>query len=98
MTLGTRLFLRGRLPGYAVDRKDLKQRDNAKLMPNYIGPFKVLAKHGAVAFYIDLPPVKRCHPVFHVRISELYHYDGTYQPPQPATVVMEDGRSCGLCK
>src|SRR3954462_746142 len=37
-----------------------------KLAPRYIGPFRILAKHGEVAYQIELPPhLSRVHDVFH---------------------------------
>src|SRR3954466_3119969 len=38
-----------------------------KLAPCYIGPFCILAKHGEVAYQLELPPhFSRVHEVFHV--------------------------------
>ena len=38
-----------------------------KLAPRYIGPFKVLAKHGEVAYLLELPEkLSKVHDVFHV--------------------------------
>jgi hypothetical protein len=38
-----------------------------KLAPRYIGPFKVLARRGEVAYLLELPPkLSKVHAVFHV--------------------------------
>jgi hypothetical protein len=43
-----------------------------KLAPRYISPFRILAKHGYVAYKLELPPkLSHVHDVFHV--SQLHH-------------------------
>ena len=38
-----------------------------KLAPRYIGPFRILAKRGEVAYQLELPPhLSQVHDVFHV--------------------------------
>jgi hypothetical protein len=58
-----------------------------KLMPRYLGPFKVVKKVGEVAYKLDLPGHMRVHPVFHVSLLEKYRSDGRYQPPPPVMEV-----------
>jgi hypothetical protein len=41
-------------------------RGNQKLSYKFFGPFKILAKVGAVAYKLDLPEDARIHPVVHV--------------------------------
>ncbi len=59
-----------------------KQPVVPKLLPRYIGPFKVTAKVGPLACRLDLKGL-RAHPVFHVSLLKQYRPDGTYQPPMP---------------
>ncbi|XP_028236939.1 uncharacterized protein LOC114416264 [Glycine soja] len=44
-----------------------------KLSKRYIGPFKILAKVGEVAYRLDLPTEARIHPVFHFSLLRLHH-------------------------
>lgn len=43
-------------------------RANHKLAFRYFGPFKIVARVGAVAYELDLPEKCRVHPVFHVSL------------------------------
>jgi hypothetical protein len=47
-----------------------------KLAPKYVGPFRVLAAVGPVAFRVALPPEYRIHDVFHVSVLKK-HVAGT---------------------
>ncbi|GJS42892.1 putative reverse transcriptase domain-containing protein, partial [Tanacetum coccineum] len=47
-----------------------------KLNPKYVGPFKVLAKVGAVAYKLELPQeLSRVHSTFHVSIWKKCYFD-----------------------
>ena len=38
-----------------------------KLAPRYIGPFKIIARRGEVAYQLELPPeLLEVHDVFHI--------------------------------
>ena len=52
-----------------------------KLLPRFIGPFKILERVGTVAYRLDLPPsMSSVHEVFHVYMLRRY-------TPDPAHVV-----------
>lgn len=44
-----------------------------KLSKRYFGPFKILAKIGAIAYRLDLPPAAHIHPVFHCSLLRHHH-------------------------
>ncbi|KAF1334655.1 reverse transcriptase, partial [Globisporangium splendens] len=46
--------------------------DSNKLLPRYIGPFKVLERIGD-AYTLELPPAMRLHPTFYVGRLKAYH-------------------------
>jgi hypothetical protein len=52
-----------------------------KLLPKWIGPFKVLAKIGSAAYRLELPPSLKWHDVFHVSLLRPYVDSGRVVPP-----------------
>ncbi len=52
-----------------------------KLLPKWIGPFKVLARIGEVAYKLELPPTLKWHGVFHVSLLRPYVDSGESIPP-----------------
>jgi hypothetical protein len=64
---------------------------NRKLLPKWIGPFKVVQVVGPVAYELKMNPGWRVHPVFHVSLLEPYRESGRVQPPPPP-IEMEGGR------
>jgi hypothetical protein len=58
-----------------------KVSSSRKLLPRYIGPFKVVATRGPVAYKLELPPTMKCHDVFHVSMLAPFRASGRYQPP-----------------
>jgi hypothetical protein len=58
---------RFRLPQGFTHLRDLKISGAWKVGPQYIGPYKVLKRVGAVAYRLELPEeMSDIHPVFHV--------------------------------
>jgi hypothetical protein len=45
---------------------------SSKLLPRYLGPFKVLKRNG-LAYTLDLPSWIRIHPTFYVGLLKAYH-------------------------
>jgi hypothetical protein len=65
-----------------------------KLLPRWLGPFRVAKRISSVAYKLELPAtMARIHPVFHASLLKLYRSDGTYRPPPPVIMedIMEDG-------
>jgi hypothetical protein len=55
-------------------------KTNCKLLPKWIGPFKVVSKVGPVSYKLEMNPGWHVHPVFHVSMLELYKTDGRSDP------------------
>ena len=63
-----------------------------KLLPKYIGPFKVEALVGKAAVRLALTqPYSRFHNVFHVSLVKLYKPGGRSQPPPPPLQLDDEG-------
>ena len=74
-----------------LSTKDIasKKFGTAKLLPKYVGPFKVLDEIGTVAYRLLLPETMKIHNVFHVSLLEQYRSDGRCQPPPPTLFLDE---------
>jgi hypothetical protein len=89
---------RGQDPDYVVGQEvllsskhiPLKHPGSNKLLPRWLGPFRVAKRISSVSYKLALPTtMSRLHPVFHASLLKPYYSDGPYQPPPP--VVLEDG-------
>jgi hypothetical protein len=52
---------------------------SCKLLPKWIGPFKVVQVVGPVAYKLKMNPGWRVHPVFHVLLLEPYREDNPHR-------------------
>ena len=69
----------------------LKHPGSRKMLPKWLGPFKVVSEVNPVAFKLELPPaLSRLHPVFHASLLKPYVSDGGPKP-NPPPIVLEDG-------
>jgi hypothetical protein len=50
-----------------------------KLLPKWVGPFKVTERIGKVAYKLDLPQNLKMHNVFHVQLLNKYRDNGKVQ-------------------
>jgi hypothetical protein len=69
------------------------QNESRKLLPLFIGPFKVLNKFSDSVYRLDLPNTMRIHPVFNISRLVKFRSDETLHPFQmpPRAIIMADG-------
>ena len=65
-----------------------EQPGTKKLMPKWVGPFKVTACVNPVAYRLQLPGSMRIHNVFHVSLLKRFHSSDRHVLP-PAPVIVE---------
>jgi len=54
-------------------QQSLSHRKFSKLSPRFFGPYKVLKKIETVAYELELPPIAKIHPIFHVSLLRQAH-------------------------
>lgn len=70
-----------------------------KLLPLFVGPFKIEARVGAVAYRLALPDtLKQLHPVFHVSLLRPYHSDPNRSPHSSAASAGAQRRRLVCCR
>ena len=68
-----------------------EQPGTKKLMPKWVGPFKVIARVNPVAYRLELPGSMRVHNVFHVSLLKRFHSSDRHVPaPTPLLIEGEE--------
>ena len=79
-----RSFSEGEMVLLSTKNMNLKHAEKSrKLLPRWVGPFKIVRKVDSLAYELEMNPGWRIHPVFHVSLLEPYRTDGRTQPPPP---------------
>ena len=75
-----------------LNTKNVRYRSpgTPKLMPRWVGPYKVLERVGKVAYHLALPVELKMHPVFHVPLLKPVKQDQRLQPPPPRVLLNGD--------
>ena len=70
----------------------LKTPGTQKLMPRYVGPFKIKKRISEVAYELELPAaVRRVHPIFHVSLLRPYPVNAAgRRPDQPMPLLLDE--------
>lgn len=69
-------------------------RQSKKLLPKFIGPYKVIKIVSPVSFQLDLPEDLKIHPIFHVSLLKKYQDPSSFSsdrevPSRPAPIEVE---------
>ena len=68
----------------------LRMPGGRKLSPRWIGPFRVSARVGMVAYRLELPSQYKFHNVFHVSLLKAYNDSGADRAEvNPGPIVLE---------
>jgi hypothetical protein len=64
-----------------------KFKGSAKLLPKWIGPYKITEVINPVAFRLQLPDALKLHTVFHASLLKPYQANGRVPPPPPPEMI-----------
>jgi len=67
----------------------IKMKGTPKLLPKWLGPFKVIKMINPNAYKLQLPDSLKIHPVFHVSLLKPY-LSGRAKPPPPPEVIDDE--------
>ena len=77
--VGDEVLLSAKNINTPVDR----HRPTQKLVPKFIGPYRIAKVISPTAYKLELPPSFKIHPVFHVSLLKQYNRQNNYPIPQP---------------
>ena len=71
----------------------IASQGTSKLLPRYIGPFKIEARQGPLAYRLELPDHDRMHPVFYLFLLKAYKAAPHRKPPPPPDIIGDEEES-----
>ena len=63
-----------------LDTRNLALPEMCKLADRYVGPFRITAKVGPTAYYLELPANMAIHDVFHIGLLKPYQQPSSSFP------------------
>ena len=67
-----------------------KDTRRVKLLPRYMGPFKIKKRISDMAYQVELPPHLKIHDVLSISLLHPYLDSGRVQPPPPPIDIGSD--------
>ena len=63
-----------------LDTRNLVLPETCKLADHYVGPFRIIAKVGPIAYHLELPANMAIHDVFHISLLKPYQQPSSSFP------------------
>ena len=77
-----------------LEARNLAVRGMCKLLPKWYGPYPIIERKGAVAYWLKLPSEMKIHDVFHIDLllpyKEMEAYGPGYTRPPPDLIEGEE--------